>query len=175
LLFDKRGWAPQTFPDVDAALAAGVPLDADPFELHLALCGQRLGTIAATVRDCIVDGGPLRGLDLSRNRLLDPNRRVLASSNGHRGQSGAEGLGWLFLLSPPARAAMLRSRESFLAALDDPAIWHGSAGYTVSAHGNYTPFCLDNSRLLPCTAASGRGEDAVFAALAHLAHPEAVV
>lgn len=175
LLFDKRGWAPQTHADVDAAMAAGVPIDADPFELHLALCGQTLGAISASVPDCIVDGGPLRGLDLSRNRRLDPSRRVLATLNGHRGQSGAESLNWLFLLPPGARAGMLRDRATFLAALDDPAVWYGTAGYTVSARGNYTPFCVDNSRLMPCTNAAGRGEDALFASLAHLMYPDDVV
>jgi hypothetical protein len=175
LLFDQRGWAAHTFPEVAAALAAGTPSDADPFDLHLALCGQRLGAITRGVPDCRLDGGPLHGLDLSRNRLLDPQRRVIATLNGHRGQSGADSLNWLFLLPPAARASMSRDRATFLATLDDPAVWYGTAGFTVSARGNYTPFCVDNRSLMPCTLATGRGEDAMFAALSQVMYPDDVV
>jgi hypothetical protein len=175
LLFDARGWAAHTYADVESALRSGEVVATDPFALHLSMCGQRLGRIVQSVPGCELGGGPLFGLDLSRNGLLDPQRRVLATLNGHRGQSGAESLGWLFLLPAAARAATSRDRDTFLASLEDPAVWYGTAGHTVSARGNYTPFCIDNSRLMPCTNPVGRGEDVLFASLASLMHRDDVV
>jgi hypothetical protein len=175
LVFDKRGWATRTFTDVPSALAAGTPDETDPFALHLALCGQRLGRIAKTVPACALDPRHLRELDFSRNRLLSPHRRVRETVNGHRGQSGAESLSWMFLLPPAASAPMLRSRETFLASLEDPAIWHGTSSFSVDWKSNYSSFCIDNSRLMPCVNPVGRGEDALFSSLAALMHPEDVV
>jgi hypothetical protein len=175
LVFDKRGWNPRTFVDLRSALAAGTPEEIDPFALHLALCGQRLGRIAKTVPGCALDSRHLRELDFSRNRLLFPHRRVRETVNGHRGQSGAESLSWMFLLPPAASAAMRSSRETFLASLEDPAIWHGTSSFHIAARSNYSSFCIDNARLMPCVNPVGRGEDALFSSLASLMHPEDVV
>lgn len=175
LAFDMRSWAARTFSDVPEALAAGRPEEGDPFALHLAICGQRLGHIVRTVPGCALDARQLRDLDFSRNRLLAPQRRVRETVNGHRGQSGAESLSWLFLLPPAASATMRRSREALLASLEDPAVWHGTSSFSVAARGNYSSFCVDNSRLMPCTNPAGRGEDGLFSSLAALMHPEDVV
>jgi len=45
----------------------------------------------------------------------------------------------------------------------------------VTTAGTFTPFTLDNTALLPCTNPYGRGEDALFAQVAWLCHPDSLV
>ena len=174
LVFSRGGASSRTFADVDAAMAAGEPFDGDPFDLHLGLCGESLSTIAAHVDGCSLGVEQLRGMNLSRTPTLRPDPRVLATVNGHRGHSGAASLGWIFMLDAAARAQMPRDAETYQAWIDQPAVWSGSAAFSVSQRGNYTPFAIDNSRLMPCTSPSGRGEDALFASLAQMAYPRDV-
>lgn len=175
LTFGRFGWASSTYPDLTAALAAGEADTKDPFDRHLAICGETLSTVAHHAEGCTLGVDELRGLDNSRTPMLRPDARVLATVNGHRGHSGAASLGWIFNIDAAARAAMLRDDERYTAWLDEPAVWSGTARHTVSARGSYTPFAIDNSRLMPCTAPDGRGEDALFASLSQLMYPRDVV
>lgn len=175
LLFGRSGRASRAFAGVDAALAAGDADARDPFDLHLALCGETLAAVTQHADGCRLGVDELRGLDYSRTPTLRPRARVLATVNGHRGHSGAATLGWVYGLDPNARAELLRDAASYDAWLQDPAVWSGTARYAVSERGGYTPFAIDNTRLLPCTAPDGRGEDALFANLAKLAYPRDVV
>lgn len=175
LLFGRSGRASRAFAGVEAALASGTVDARDPFALHLDVCGETLAAVTQHADGCRLGIDELRGLDYSRTPTLRPRARVLATINGHRGHSGAATLGWVYGLDPNARAELLRDAASYEAWLQDPAVWSGSARYAVSERGGYTPFALDNTRLLPCTVPSGRGEDALFANLAKLAYPRDVV
>ena len=173
--FGRGGVATNTFADFDAAMAAGAGFDGDPFDLHLGLCGETLASITTHVDGCSIGVEQLRGLNYSRTPTLRPDPRVLATVNGHRGHSGTAGLGWIFMLDPAERAAMLRDDDGYRAWLENPAVWTGRAAFNVSARGNFTPFAIDNSRLMPCTMPTGRGEDALFASLARTTYPRDVV
>lgn len=175
LVFGRSGWASRTFPDPQSAMDAGEPDARDPFDLHLAICGETLACVTHHADGCRLGVDELRGLDLSRTPTLRADARVLATVNGHRGHSGAASLGWVFGLDPAGRAGMLRDPDTYAAWLDNPAVWSGAARHTVSPRGGYTPFAVDNTRLLPCTAPDGRGEDALFANLAQLAYRRDVV
>ena len=55
------------------------------------------------------------------------------------------------------------------------SLWYGHRQARVTTAGTFTPFTLDNESLLPCTNPLGRGEDALFAQVAWLCHPDALV
>lgn len=175
LAFGRGGWASRTFVDADAAMDAGEADLRDPFDLHLAICGETLATVSQGADGCRLGVDGLRGLDLSRTPTLRADARVLATVNGHRGHSGAASLAWVYTLDAAGRAAMLRDPDTYAAWLGDPAVWSGASRHTVSARGRYTPFAIDNTRLMPCTSPDGRGEDSLFANLAHLAYDRDVV
>lgn len=168
------GWAVRSFDDVDGALAAGTEVERDLLAEHLVLCGQNLGAACARLPAMGMAAADLAGLAPSRAPLLDPGRRVLSTVNGHRGQSGASGVAWLFLLDPAARSALCRDEASWTRLRGDPPVWWGTACFQVSDGGAFTPFAVDASRLLPPTSAFGRGEDALFSALCAVAHGDAV-
>ena len=168
------GWAVRTFGSVEAALASGVDPEGDVLQKHLDICGQSLGSLLRKHPGMRLERRALVGMAPSKLPWLDPGRRVLSTVNGHRGQSGASGIGWVFLLDQQARAALCQSDDSWRALSADPPVWWGSSRYQISDGGSFTPFAVDNSRMLPPTSAFGRGEDALFSALCTVAYADVV-
>src|SRR5690606_36440908 len=161
LRFDAAGTGAHGFASIDDALAAGED-DGDTLALQLAACGATVGAVANRLEGLRLAAAELRDLAPSRLPHLDPAARILATVNGHRGEAGASGLAWMFALSPEARAALVDSRSSWLAALERPAVGQGAARFQVLRGATFTPFLVDNSQLTPCTSPHGRGEDALF-------------
>jgi hypothetical protein len=174
LRFDTGGTAPRSFASVDDALGAGEDAG-DVLALHLGACGARLGAVANHLDGMRLGPAELRELVPSRLPHLDPQARILATINGHRGDAGASGMAWLFALPEEARAGFSASREAWTAALERPAVWQGAARFQVLRGATFTPFLVDNGSLMPCTSPYGRGEDALFAALAGALWREGVV
>lgn len=168
------GWALRTFPSHEQALHAGVADGRDPWRLHLSICGQSLGQVLARQPDLRPSRAHLRGLMPSRMPLLDPQRRVVATLNGHRGNSGASGIAWLYLLGPEARAGLCADEAAYAALRGDPPVWWGVSTHQIEASGTFTPFAVDASLLLPPCSANGRGEDALSSELTQLAHGDTV-
>jgi len=94
LTFDQSAWAPRTFTDLPAALAAGSAED-DWLAAQLALCGAPLSAIVGQVEGCGIGREELRRLVPSRMPTLNPQARVMTTVNGHRGDAGASGMAWM--------------------------------------------------------------------------------
>ncbi len=159
----------------DAALADGVALDDDPFENHLAWCGRSLGQLLAAAASPADLKRSIRGLEPSRAPHLRPDARIVATANGHRGDSGTARADWLFLLDPASRDAFWAERDSYLRHLEGGAVWFGAPDGEVLEQGHFTPFCIDGTSLVPPTRARGRSEDLLFGMLCHVAEPRSVV
>jgi hypothetical protein len=173
LALDARGWAVRSFADQAAALAAGDAPEFDPLQQQLALCGQRLDGALGAVDGFALSRSELQGMVPSRNRALRPEARIAMTINGHRGAAGASGLSWLYMLDATGRAAFTASAETYAATRDDPPIWFGTRQFLLGGGSNFTPFAVDNRRLMPPTSPFGRGEDALFNALVLLAQGDA--
>ena len=167
-------WAVRTFDEIAQAAAAGEPLTEDPLALHLALCGQRLGPLLAQQPQLKLSRQSLRGTAPSRLNELPPTGRVVATVNGHRGNSGASGVAWLFLLDAEARKGWLANAERYVERRGDPAVFWACRRFQAGMFGTFTPFAVDNSELLPPTSPFGRGEDALFSALCRVLDPAAM-
>lgn len=160
------------YDSLDAALAAGTALDADPIEQHLAWLGASMAGVAAT--GLTLNRQDLRGLPLADLAHLTPAVRVLTTHIGTRGASGSSDNSFLFELDPDARDAFWRDRDSYLHNLDAHSIWFGHRRARIAPQGFFSPFGLDNSVLTPCTTTAGRNEDAVFGTLLRFCHPDGV-
>lgn len=156
-------WAIRTFADHTSAVAAGTE-DTDALQAQLGICGAHLGELLQ--RGAVkLDRNALRGLAPSRDLILRGDARVALTVNGHRGGSCSGGINWLLLLEPVSRAGYATDDASYLAHRADPSVWFGCNTFSPSRVANFTPFAVDNCRLMPCTSPFGRGEDSVFNAL----------
>jgi hypothetical protein len=173
LALDGRAWAVRSFEGIDAALAAGEEVDADPLALQLALCGQTLAGALGRVDGFALSRSGLQGLSPSQSPALKAESRIALTVNGHRGAAGASGLLWLYMLDPVARAALSGDPQRYAATRDDPPVWFGTRQFLLGGGSNFTPFAVDNRRLMPPTSAYGRSEDTLFNALVLLAQGDA--
>ncbi len=121
-----------------------------------------------------IDRKALRGLGLGRLDHLRGDANVIATRQGAYGSSRTESGAWLYQLDPESRAEFWADRESYLRNVEAGSLWYGQRQARATTTGMFTPFALDNQRLLPCTNPLGRGEDALFAQIAHLCHPDAL-
>jgi hypothetical protein len=170
-----RGQLPaRFFGSVDAALAAGREFDGDPLKLHLDTCGAPLGGLLNRVSVMVVGRGTLQGATPSTLAHLADAGRVIATVNGHRGHSGSASTAWMFTLDPESRASLCADRDEYLRHIDSPSLWYGPRRTRLQAHGNFTPFVLDGSDMLPYTSPSGRSEDQLFAGLCRLIAPRSL-
>ena len=81
----------------------------------------------------------------------------------------------MYHLAPEAREELWKDREGYLRNVEGGSLWYGHRQARVTTAGTFTPFTLDNTALLPCTNPYGRGEDALFAQVAWLCHPDSLV
>lgn len=154
------------------ALDDGEPLAQDGFELQQQLVGASLGAAIGAQAVLRLDREQLRGQPLSRLGHLRGEARILASYTGSRGASFTGDSAWLYDLDPASRAGFWRDRDSYLRNVHAEAIVHAPQHTLLRPFGLFTPFLLDNSQLLPCTAPSGRGEDGLFGTVASYVYPD---
>jgi hypothetical protein len=164
----------QFYRNIENAFGAGEEVAEDPFELHLQVIGQGFGSLLGDARYAI-DRKALQGLSLSRLDHLRGDANILATLQGAYGTSRTESGAWLYQLGEEDRAELWRDRESYLRNIEAGSVWYGHRQARVSTAGTFTPFGLDNRELLPCTNATGRGEDALFAHVARLCRPDSLV
>ncbi|MEO8803296.1 MAG: hypothetical protein ABI304_08230 [Rudaea sp.] len=162
------------FPaNMENALTWGEPVSQDPFELHLQGCGQMLGALSHDQYP--LDRRALRGLNLGRLSEFNADSRILATQAGTCGSSRTETGLWLYQLDAESRAEFWHSRDTYQRNVDAQHLCHAVAQARVAAMANFTPFTLDNSRMLPCTNPIGRGEDGLAGALMRYCHPHSVM
>jgi hypothetical protein len=160
------------YRNLENALGAGEEVDGDPFDLHLEVAGQTLGTLASG--RYTLERASLRGVPVSRLDYLRGDAPILASQHGSYGSSRTESGSWLYQLPAADRTAFVSDRDSYLRNIEAGSLWYAYRQARVTRAATFTPFALDNSVLLPCTNPHGRGEDALFARVAALCHPLAL-
>jgi hypothetical protein len=143
------------FDTADEALAAGVEIDADPFEYALALCGHTLAGAAAALPE-LAPEGPREGWDRTR---------IVTVTHGHRGASCSNSSYWMYLLRGDARARFWSDEASYRRNREGESLWYGTARAFLQPYANFTPFAVDAMRLLPPTMPDGRSEDRLFGVL----------
>jgi hypothetical protein len=173
LALDARAWAVRSFADHEAALGAGNAGEDDLVAEQLLLCGQTLAGAMGQVGGFSLSRRDLLGMVPSRNRALRPDARIALTINGHRGAPGASGLSWVFMLDEAGRAALHADAARYPANRDDLPVWFGTRQYLLGSGSNFTPFAVDNRRLMPPTSPLGRSEDSLFNALVLLANGDA--
>lgn len=162
------------FASLEEALGAGRDSERDLVQDHIDACGAPLGQVLSDHPLFRLRRGDLRGLAPTRLPHLAQADRIIATVNGHRGHSGSAGSGWLFNLDPRSRASLWRDRDQYLGHIDSPRLWYGPVRARLLAHGNFTPFMVDGSGLVPYTAPAERSEDLLFAGLLRLLAPRAL-
>lgn len=162
------------FRRIEDALAAGEEDAGDPFEAHLAVCGERLGAILAQPAYRL-ERESLRGMNLGRLEHLRGDARVLYSLNGTAGASGTESALWLYQLDADSRNEFWAGRDAYLRNIEARSIWYGWLRAKPAAQAYFTPFVFDNRSLLPCTNPDGRGEDSLASAATQFVHPGSLV
>ncbi|MGB0134543.1 hypothetical protein [Dokdonella sp.] len=159
---------------LDDALDAGEAEEQDPFEEHLAVCGNRLGA-TITQADYRIDRESLRGINLGRLEHLRGDSRILYSLNGTCGSSGAESALWLYQLDAESRAEFWADRDAYLRNIEAQSLWYGWLRAKPATQAYFSPFLFDNREMLPCTNPDGRGEDGLASAATQYCHPGSLV
>jgi hypothetical protein len=157
-------------PNIEEALRDGTEIEQDPFELHLASCGQLLGALSQYP----LDRAALRGMNMARLELVSNGSRVISTHHGSYGSARTEVGVWLYTLDDESRDKFWSDRASYLRNVEAQFVWHGVAQARVLEVAGFTPFMLDDTRMLPCTNPLGRGEDSLASALIHYSHPETI-
>ena len=156
--------------NMEQALGAGTEVEADPFELHLAACGQALGAL----RGYPIERTDLRGLNLGRLELLSPAARIISTQAASYGSSRSGNGLWLYQLDGESRAEFWSDRDSYRRNCEAQFVMQGAAQARATEVAGFTPLTLDNSTLLPCSNPVGRGEDSLIGALTRFCQPDAV-
>jgi hypothetical protein len=162
------------YRNAENAFGAGEEVADDPFDLHLDVLGKPFGALAADSRYAIRHSA-LRGLSLGRLDHLRAGAKVIATLQGAYGSSRSESSAWMYHLAGESRADLWSSREDYLRNIEGGSLWYGYRQARVATAGTFTPFTLDAREMLPCTNPLGRGEDALFAQVARLCHPDSLV
>lgn len=170
----ERDTTARFHPALDAALAAGIELEGDPFELASASCGRALGCV---LRDASTDdaGLALEGHAPSRAEHLRRDARIGAYALGHRGHAATLTSRWMLLLDPDSRASLWHAGQGYATNRNGGALWLGADAPQLAAHSTFTPFAIDAADgLPPPTMPSGRNEDLLFGVLQHALDPRSV-
>lgn len=159
----------------DEALAAGSELDEDGLALQHGLVGATLGAVmGGSSGRYRLTREQLRGQSLARLAYLRADAHVLATFTGSRGASFTSDSAWLYQLPAPWRNEFWAERESYLRNIEADALEFVPERLLAREFGLFTPFMLDNSRLLPCTSVLGRGEDGLFGVISHYMYPRSL-
>jgi hypothetical protein len=159
------------FPaNMEEAFASGEEITVDPFALHMESCGQNLGAVIKSKYP--LDRTSLRGMNLGRLDTLNEKARIVATQAGSYGSSRTETALWLYQLDAESRAQFWAERAAYQRNAEVQHVWHTVPQARVMAMANFTPFLVDNSRMLPCTNPVGRGEDGYAGALMRFCYPD---
>ncbi len=158
---------PTTMED---AFASGEEISVDPFALHLQTCGQNLGAVIQSQYP--IDRGSLRGMNLGRLDTINDAARIIATQVGSYGSSRTETGLWMYQLDADSRAELWRERGAYQRNVEAQHVWHTVDQARVMSMANFTPFMVDNSRMLACTNPVGRGEDGYAGALMRFCYPD---
>ena len=158
------------YSSMEEALRDGAEIEDDPFELHLRACGQPLGALSQYP----LQRAALRGMNMARLELLSASSRTVTTHHGTYGSSRTETGTWLYALDEESRNRFWAERASYLRNIEAQFVWQGVAQARALDVAGFTPFTIDNSRLIPCTNPVGRGEDSLASALTRYCHPDAI-
>lgn len=158
--------------DRDRALADGEAISQDGLALQQSIVGHRLGDVVAQGSSFGIDREQLRGQALARLNHLRGDARILATYTGSRGASFTGDSAWLYDLDTVSRDGFWADRDAYLRNVHAETIVHAPMRALVRPFGLFTPFLLDNSQMLPCTAPSGRGEDGLFGVVGNYIYPD---
>jgi hypothetical protein len=159
-------------PGLDEALADGQPLDDDPLQIHLRLCGASLGDLVNRVPGFELRREGLAELEPSRLPYLRAGCRVLATSVGVRG-TAAPGP-WLFHLDGEAGERFWSDRERYLRVLDQPAWRCAPTKMQLRVAGELDALMVDNAAPTPCAPAHGNHSERLYGSLWRAMSPAAV-
>jgi len=174
LRFTRQPAIDGLFASLEDALGQGVELDQDPLVMHAEICGHGLGHLLSQQEALRLRPADLRGLAPSHLPALRGDSRVIASCQGHRGDTGGMGLNWLLLQPPEVLKAQLADPQFYRGQVQRPTLWSGSAHFQLVDRRDLPPFMIDASRRLPPVPPVGRGEDAFFATCLEAVNPDAL-
>jgi len=98
--------------NLEDAFGSGQEVSEDPFALHLASCGQALGSIVQ--ERYRIERSALRAINLGRLEALSEKSQIIATQHGTYGSTRAETGLWLYQLDAASRADFWRERASYL-------------------------------------------------------------
>ncbi len=165
-------------PNLDE-LAAALPVPEpgsegaalDPLAEHLSVCGQPPAVLFGQEFGLEVSADTLRGATFSQVEGLLRGQSIKTTAAGAWGDWRMDTNLW-FYLAPPAHTQGMRASEASYRALShQPVMAHGYPHPQLTRMSNFTPLAFDNRELMPCTAATGRGEDFTFAAWLRYLYP----
>ena len=163
--------AARFFTDLDSALGAGTDPGFDPLQWHLDLCGAPLAAVFDPASRIAPTPAQWRNLAPSRLARLDPGARIVATMNGHRGDSGSISSDWMFTVDAASARDLSRDRNRYLTLIERGRVWMGVTAAAASHATPFTPFAHDLSRLPAFVAPEERGEDATFGAITRILEP----
>lgn len=171
---DTRAWGIRVMPDMDTALDAGQACAEDPIAWHERVSGRRVSDVLNDQYLPQFHRAQAEGLMPSALKWLQPDARVVYTTNGHRGHTGAATIEWLYLLDQPGFESFAADKTQYLKTLNETLVWHGVKQPMIGQVGNFTPFMIDHRNVLPATLPEGRSEDRLFAALNQMLSPDAL-
>ncbi|MFK7955822.1 MAG: hypothetical protein AB8B96_06985 [Lysobacterales bacterium] len=174
---------PMQFPATNMEeLAAALPAAAgdkagagfDPLHEHLAACGQSPAVLFNSAFAMEVSPQTLQGATFPQINSLLSGEAIKTTAAGAWGDWRMDTNLWLYLAPPAHTEGMRRSEASYRALSYQPVMAHGFVAPQLTQMSNFTPLAFDNRQLLPCTVATGRGEDFTFAAWLRFLYPESL-
>jgi hypothetical protein len=157
-----HGSALHPYPDLAALWADAASAELNPLQAHLEVLGQPLRAVFDRLGQRWRDPDWLGAVDQGTHGRLVPETRIGITGNATLGDPGFGDMTAFY-----AESANLEQRVAFLAATpeDQPLtrhFWHGG-GHSWISFGRplmtTTLTGIDNRRLMPCVAPTGRGSD----------------
>ncbi|HWT15795.1 MAG TPA: hypothetical protein VN581_08435 [Patescibacteria group bacterium] len=159
------------YTDANAAIAAGHDGDFDLLQWHLDLCGAPIGRVFDHAAHLVPTREQWRRTAPSRLPRLQPDARIVATMNGHRGDSGSASSDWMYALDPASSRDLYHDRNRYLRLIASGKVWMGPDRATTMVSTPFTPFAQDLSRLPAFVAPDERGEDGTFGAITRILDP----
>ncbi|MEM6572822.1 MAG: hypothetical protein AAF736_01030 [Pseudomonadota bacterium] len=168
-------FAGHSLDDLAAALAAPEPgasgVAVDPLAEHLGVCGQPPAVLFSERFGLEVSAETLRGATFDQVEGLLRGQSIKTTAAGAWGDWRMDTNLWFYLAPPMHTQGMRASEASYRALSHQPVMAHGYPHPQLTRMSNFTPLAFDNRQLMPCTAATGRGEDFTFAAWLRYLYP----
>ncbi len=174
---------PMQFParNIDE-LAAALPIPNvsdggetfDPLGEHLAACGQSPAVLFSDAFGLEVSAKTLRGATFREIDGLLRGNAIKTTAAGAWGDWRMDTNLWLYLAPAQFTQGMRSSEAAYRALSHQPVMVHGFMTPQLTRMSNFTPLAFDNTQMLPCTAATGRGEDFAFAAWLRYLYPDSL-